>query len=90
MADPTAHVRRALQHLTDRTAMRLEVAQLRRQLAETREDLAVHRLLVAMAPYALPARYRITPTAPRLLSAAIPAPRLTPEGVRHARAGRPR
>lgn len=86
MADPTVHIRRALANLQQRTAMRAEIVMLRRELAIAREDLAVQRLLLALAPYRVSSSAALPPL--RLRHATIPRPRVTPEGIRHARATR--
>lgn len=87
MPDPTVPVRRALRHLQERTAMRLEVAMLRRELADARAENTALRLVAALAPFTGTSAPLLPPL--RFTPVRIPAPRLAPEGLRDARAPRP-
>lgn len=64
-----------------------EIDDLRAELATTRAEAEVRLLILAMTPYLISNSHKLPPMWVRR-RASIPAPRLSPEGVRHARAGR--
>lgn len=61
----------------------------RAAVAEAQAEADVRLLILAMTPYLPSNGHKLPPLWVRR-RAAIPAPRVTPEGARHARAGRPR
>ncbi|QJY46642.1 hypothetical protein [Pseudonocardia broussonetiae] len=64
-----------------------ETARLRAELAEVRADAEVRLLILAMTPYLPSNGHRLPPLFERR-RVSIPAPRVTPEGARHARPAR--
>lgn len=60
---------------------------LRAELAEVRAEARVQLLILAMTPYLPSNGHRLPPLFVRR-RVSVPAPRLTSEGVRHARAAR--